>query len=99
MGSEMCIRDRYDDNAPQSEEPIISATAIPVASLEESRPVNAPQPFPTGEEEESSVDGGEDEHPEMEEDCDEFTSSSALRPSKHEIAEVNSLDVLPQARK
>ena len=67
--------DEYDDNAPQSDEPIISATAIPVAILEEDRQVNAPQPFPTGEEEESSVDGGEEELPEMEEDCDEFTSS------------------------
>ena len=43
--------DEYDDNAPQSDEPIISATAIPVANLEEDRPVNAPQPFPTGDDE------------------------------------------------
>ena len=92
--------DDQDDNAPLSHEPIISAIAIPVSNLEEDKPENAPQPFPTGEEEEElSVDGGEEELSEEEEDCDEFTSASALRPSKHEIVEVNSLDVLPQARK
>ena len=88
----------FDDQNNQSHEPIVF-----IPDHQEEKP--DAQPFPTGEEafyNEEYEDGGEEEELPAageEDDYDEFSAAAMARPSKPEIAETSSLDVLPQARK